>query len=289
MTTEALSATLDAEALQLWSGRTERVDDIVTPRLEASFRATFDRAPGAPAFGDIASLGIHWCLAPTIAATDALGDDGNPRRPGISPPAQRPRRTWSGGELHFLSPLRVGDTVTRVSEIENAALTNGRNGELCCASIRHTWSTTRGPAIRERQDLVYRRSDESADACSPTPERDVETEALWRRSYACDPILLFRYSALGFDGHRIHFDRPYVTAVEGYSGLVVHTPLQATSLISLAADAVGEAPRRVEYRGLAPLLADGPFTAKGARKGVGWRLWICDSAGRATMTAQAEW
>jgi 3-methylfumaryl-CoA hydratase len=282
-----MSPALDLAALRQWIGRSESVQDTITPRLEASFRATLDRMPGQPAAGDMATLGIHWCLAPPIAPMDALGDDGHPRRGGFLPPVPLPRRMWAGGELAFLDPLLVGDMVTHTSRIEDVAFKEGRTGTLCFVTVRHAWSTARGPALDERQDIVYRSLDGNRPVAAVAPL--AQPEALWQRCWTCDPILLFRYSALTFNGHRIHYDRPYVTEIEGYPDLVVHGPLQATALMALAAEAQGETPHRFSFRSIAPLFAMGPFTAKASREAGGLRLWVCDRTGRTTMTAQTSW
>lgn len=281
------SPALDLTALRQWIGRNETVQDTITPRLEASFRATLDRMPGQPAAGDLATAGIHWCLAPPIALMDALGDDGHPRRGGFLPPVPLPRRMWAGGKLTFLGPLEVGEVVTRTSRVEDVAIKEGRSGTLCFVTVHHAWSTERGPALDEWQDIVYRALDGNTPLAAAAPV--AQPEALWQRCWTCDPVLLFRYSALTFNGHRIHYDRRYVTEIEGYPDLIVHGPLQATVLMALAAEAQGETPRRFRFRSVAPLFATGPFTAKASREAGGLRLWVCDHAGYTTMTAQATW
>src|SRR6266850_1363931 len=145
---------LDLADLRRWIGRCEIVRDTITPRLEASFRATLDRAPRQPVAGEPATPGVHWCLAPQIVQMEALGDDGHPRASGFLPPVPLPRRMWAGGELTFLDSLQVGDLVTRNSRIEDVAVKEGRSGTLCFVTVRHAWSTARGTALDERQDIV---------------------------------------------------------------------------------------------------------------------------------------
>ena len=135
------AATLDLEGLRQWVGRSEAAQDDITPRLEASFRATLDRPPGQPAIGDSATLGVHWCLAPPIVPMEALGDDGHPRRGGFLPPVPLPRRMWAGGELAFEAPLQVGDVVTRTSRIDDVVIKEGRSGTMCFVTVRHNWTT----------------------------------------------------------------------------------------------------------------------------------------------------
>jgi 3-methylfumaryl-CoA hydratase len=244
-------------------------------------------SPGQPAIGDSATLGVHWCLAPPIVPMEALGDDGHPRRGGFLPPVPLPRRMWAGGELAFEAPLQVGDVVTRTSRID-VVIKEGRSGTMCFVTVRHNWTTARGPALEERQDIVYRsvnldRSASAVDTAAPQPA------ASCQRFWPCDPVLLFRYSALTFNGHRIHYNYPYVTEAEGYPGLIVHGPLQATLLMGLATEARGSTPRCFGFRGVAPLFAAGPFVGKAGPNGEGLRLWIEDAGGRTTMTADASW
>jgi 3-methylfumaryl-CoA hydratase len=261
---------------------------MVTRRLEASFRATLDRAPGQPAIGDPATLGLHWCLAPPIVQMAALGDDGHPRRGGFLPPVPLPRRMWAGGELAFDAPLQVGDAVTRTSQIKDVTIKEGRSGAMCFVTVRHSWATERGPALEERQDIVYRAANAARPAAAVRAEVSLP-QASRQRVWPCDPLLLFRYSALTFNGHRIHYDCPYVTEVEGYPGLVVHGPLQATLLLGLAAEAQGRTPRRFAFRGVAPLTATGPIIGKAGPNRGELGLWIEDGSGRTTMTADASW
>src|SRR5580698_7300507 len=135
------TAVLDLEELRQWIGRTESAQDTITPRLEASLRATLDRPPEQPMVGNLATLGVHWCLAPPIVQTEALGGDGHPLRGGFLPSVPLSRRMWAGGELAFEAPLQVGDTVTRTSQIEDVAIKEGRSGTMCFVTVRHSWAT----------------------------------------------------------------------------------------------------------------------------------------------------
>ncbi len=279
---------LDLDALRAWIGRRETATDIVTPRLEASLRAVFDREPGEPAAGEPATPTIHWCLTPTIVRMAELGEDGHPRRGGFLPPVPLPRRMWAGGEVTMIDPLRVGDMVTRDSQIEAIDAKTGRSGPLCFVTVRHLYATARGPAIEERQDIVYRAASPSG-AGVPAAPGPVPPKAERQREVACDPVLLFRYSALTFNGHRIHYDRDYALTREGYPGLVVHGPLQAAALIGFAADVHGAPPRTFTFRGINPLIAGVSFTVNAASDADGLRLWASDTGGRVTMQATAQW
>ena len=279
-------AILDLAHLRGWIGRREVASDTVTPRLEASLRAVFDRPVGTPAVGDLATPTVHWCLTPAIAAASELGVDGHPARGGFMPPVPLPRRMWAGGDLALRDPLRVGDVVTRQSEVEDVVVKQGRSGTLCFVTVRHVFSTERGLAVEERQDVVYR--DDPRAALASRVEAQQPAPA-WTRTAPCDPVTLFRYSALTFNGHRIHYDRDYATTREGYASLVVHGPLQAATLMGLAAEARGSLPNAFTFRGIAPLLADGPFTANAVAVEGGLRLWSADARGGTTMLATALW
>ena len=279
------------EALKDWIGRTEEASDIITARLETSLLALFDRPVIAVSEGDAAMPTAHWCLTPPIAPAREISDDGHPRRGGFLPPVPLPRRMWAGGEITFLEPLRVGDRVERRSRVDDIAVKNGRSGTLCFVTVRHVYSTRRGPAIDERQDIVYRDADQAG------PTRAVPTqagtpaaaEAQWSRPWRFDEVSLFRYSAVTFNGHRIHYDYPYVTGTEGYPGLVVHGPLQASLLVNLACEIRGTAPRTFGYRGLRPLFAPASVQIEGRESGEGLDLWIKDEAGFTTMEGLARW
>ena len=279
-----MSIAIDIDHLRGWVGRTEDAEDVVTPRLAQGLRATLFQTPDVEP-GQPAPLATHWCLAPTIAAMDELGEDGHPRRGGFMPPVPLPSRMWAGGRLRILDRLRVGDRVRLLSRIADVALKQGSSGMLCFVTVEHSWLTDRGPAIEERRDMVYR------DAVKSTPARAAEPEARAAAhsvSHMADPVLLFRYSALSFNGHRIHYDRDYATGVEGYKGLVVHGPLQASLMLEMAAGLRGgTAPAEFRYRGIRPLFDGAAFSVNA--DGSGEEFWVADGDGHATMTATARW
>ena len=281
-----MSQKLDIDHLRQWIGRTQEASDIVTEQLTKALRATLFLDIGSPKTGDAAPLTTHWCLAQPVAPMNELGPDGHPARGGFLPPVPLTRRMWAGGELQFLDTLRVGDDVTRSSRISDVTMKNGSTGILCFVSVEHTITTPRGVAIKERQDLVYRDvtpgSDQKTQAAPPPPK------AAHRETHIADPVLLFRYSALTFNGHRIHYDRDYVTKVEGYPGLVFHGPLQAALLVEFSARLHGgNAPSVFSYRGVQPLFDNGGFSVN-ASDGAS-ELWTANSAGTPTMKATAKW
>jgi 3-methylfumaryl-CoA hydratase len=272
-----------------WIGRRSEAEDVVTERLDASFRAIFGSCLAALPAG-LAPLGLHWCLAPSIAAMAELGLDGHPAESLELPPVPAPRRMWAGGWIEILDPLRVGDRVRRLSTIADISRKEGRSGELWFVGIERDYHTQRGPALRERHDIVYR---PAARPLSSAAERLVREDAQTPRPsgrsrvLTTSPTLLFRYSAISFNGHRIHYDQPYAVEVEGYEGLVVHAPVQATLLLNLAAEDVG-IPRRFVYRGVSPAIAGQDLVAhRGAGRDSG-HSWIQDRTGRVSMTASAS-
>jgi 3-methylfumaryl-CoA hydratase len=189
---------MDIDHLRQWIGRGEEAADMVTHRLAVSLNATLNRAP------DAMPLGLHWCLAPTLAATKDLAADGLPARGGFLPPVPLPLRMWAGGRLEFHDAFKVRDEVTRRSAVGDITVKEGRSGRLCFVAVTHDYLTVRGPAISERQDIVYRAATGSGAAPSaavPRPE--------WTTHVMADAVLLFRYSALTFNAHRIHFDADY--------------------------------------------------------------------------------
>jgi 3-methylfumaryl-CoA hydratase len=273
-----------------WIGRTSESEDVITDRLAGSFRAIFEPflAPLAPSE---APIGIHWCLSPAIEPMAALGPDGHPAKNLHLPPVPLPRRMWAGGSVECIGALRVGDRVRRKSTIADITRKVGRSGELWFVAVDHEYSTERGAAIRERHDIVYRAAPSPSDANTSASVQTSSvregrsTRSVW--TVETTPTLLFRYSAITFNGHRIHYDLPYATEIEGYRGLVVHGPLQATLLLNLAARA-GAPPHRFTYRGIAPAIA-GALLLAYAGEGDG-TFWTASQDGTVHMEAKtADW
>jgi 3-methylfumaryl-CoA hydratase len=279
-----LAGPVDIGELQGWIGRTETAQDEITPRLARELRATLD-LDTLEAEGPL-PLAVHWCLAPPAAKASLIGPDGHPLRGGFLPPVPLPRRMWAGGEVKFRDPLQVGDKVERRSRIVDVAVKQGRSGVLCFVSVSHEYFTVRGLAVEDRQDIVYRDFNTVTTSTAnpgtlPPPE--------WRRAMQANPVLLLRYSALTFNGHRIHYDRPYATNVEGYPGLIVHGPLQATLLIEFAASIKDQPPKQFRYRAVQPLFDFTQFEMCARPTSGGLHLWIQTVEGAQTMDAQASW
>ncbi len=274
----------EAQPLSAWIGRRAVREDIVTARLADAYRATLAPNLFTPENRDETPPGLHWCLAvPTPAETD-LGPDGSEARGSFLPPAPLPRRMWAGGEVETIAPIRIGAAIRRTTTIADIQERQGRSGRLCFVTIRHAIESDGVIAVRERHDLVFREAGRGAAvAASARPKADL----VWQVDPS--PILLFRFSALTFNGHRIHYDHPYATQTEGYGGLVVHGPLQADLLLNQAAVLLGAAPRRFSYRCIAPLTAGRPFEVLSLRAaGDAAAGAIADAGGVVTIESRAE-
>jgi 3-methylfumaryl-CoA hydratase len=279
---------LDIEHLRQWIGRSQEASDIVTAQLVKGLRATLFQEIGEPKRGDAAPFTVHWCLAQPVFPMSELGPDGHPARGGFLPPVPLPRRMWAGGELEFLDSLRVDDEAKRTSRIADVTVKTGSTGTLCFVAVEHIITTPRGTAIRERQDIVYRdvAGAPAASAKAPPPP----PVAKHRETHVSDAVLLFRYSALTFNGHRIHYDRDYVTKVEGYPGLIFHGPMQAAFIVELAAKLRGgQPPKKLAYRGVQPLFEGSEFSINANDKDGGMELWVANAEGQPTMKATATW
>jgi 3-methylfumaryl-CoA hydratase len=281
---------LDAEFLRSWIGRTTSASDVITLRLAQELSATMDRDGPPPREGDVCPLAIHWCLAPPMVPQSRLGPDGHPARGDFLPPVPLPRRMWAAGRLEFYDALRVGDRVERHSKIADLNVKEGRSGRLCFVAVDHEISTPSGLALKERHDIVYRDAPSDNPSQHTAPARGESPRAAqWSEARIADAVVLFRYSALTFNGHRIHYDRQYVTEVEGYPGLIVHGPLQATLLVEFATSVRRVGPRVFSFRALNPLFDGQDFTLNAAEGEGGLDLWIAGPDGRTTMAGKAQW
>jgi 3-methylfumaryl-CoA hydratase len=280
--------TLDLAELQRWIGREVTAHDVVTRELVRRFNATFDVGGSEPLDGDIAPRLIHFCLAQPAAPGSELGGDGHPGRGDFLPPVPLPRRMWAAGDLAFRAEIRVGETVTRRSRVADIQVKQGRAGELCFVIVDHVVEASGRVAIEERQTLVYR----GFGGGGAPPKRPVARAAAGvPATVQPTASLLFRYSALTFNGHRIHYDRPYAVDVEGYAGLVVHGPLQATLLMRLASGLRdGIPPSRFEFRSVSPLFDTDPIQLFAETEAGGaLRLWTARRGGPQAMVAEAHW
>ena len=279
-------APLDIDHLRQWIGRTETAVDTVSVRLVAGYLAVLDDANPERAEGALAPLAVHWCLAPATRPMSQLGLDGHPERGGLLPPVPLPHRMWAGGQIDLRGRFNVGDVVTRKSTVRDVVLKSGRSGALCFVTVDHAFTGPQGLVLTERHDIVYR-APRSPDALAPVIPQ--APKARWSYSVLADPVLLFRYSAITFNGHRIHYDRDHAIKAEGYAGLVVHGPLQATMMLEFAARLRDTPPRSFDYRGISPLIDGAAFTVNAAETSDGLHLWTAACDGRLCMEAQAVW
>lgn len=277
---------------QQWLGRSESRSDRVDPGMVTRWLATLDRA--APA-GGLVPQALHWCLCLPDAPTAALGEDGHPRRDdspdSFLPPLPLPRRMWASSKVEFVAPLRVGEAVTRSSRVASITEKNGGSGRLVFVDVEHETHGEAGLAVREVQSLVYREPAAPGTPSAPPPLGEGRFDpAGWDAHRVVAPAepLLFRFSALTFNSHRIHYDLPYATREEGYRDLVVHGPLTATLLADLAQRHFGDnALKRFAFRGVSPAICGEELhlVLKGAGDSVELGAFAAD--GRQVMSASA--
>ncbi len=305
--------------LQSWQGRSETLQDSITAAPVAALSATLDRQDPAPGEGTALPPLWHWLYFLPHARQSELCPDGHPRRGGFLPPVPLPRRMWAGGRLRWQAgnALQVGQKVERRSTIRSVSHKSGRSGELLFVLVEHAYSNGQGLALTEEHDIVYRAAEraptlgtgvsslppEGALAArggpsplkpgdpAPVPQKPpLDGQQAWSRTIVPDDVLLFRYSALTFNGHRIHYDRRYVTEVEGYPGLIVHGPLIATLLLDLLRRELPQA--RVlsfDFKAVRPTFDLHAFSVHGrpCADGKTVELWAQDHEGWLTMTGTA--
>lgn len=269
---------MTTSAPETWIGRSETVHDCISHNLVKRIAATLGEpapAPGTP----LPEL-WHWAFFQDAVEHSGLGGDGHPARGGFLPPADNRNRMWAGGRLEFLHPLRVDAQVSRRSTILNVQEKHGRTGALLFVTVQHEYVQDGQRALIEEQDIVYREpSPPKLGGTEPMPQGD------WHLHVQPSPTLLFRYSAVTFNGHRIHYDWPYVTETEGYPGLVVHGPLIATLNVQAFVRANPQLTvRRFSFRGVRPLICPDEFDVGGRLIGEGKaQVWAGNQAGQAQV------
>lgn len=275
----------DAAALPT---RTETATDMVTPACVAALGATLDLETALHT-GDALPYLWHWIFFRSVTPQSQLGSDGHRKKGGFLPDLGLPRRMWAGGRLRFLSPLAIGDSIVRESRIVGVSQKEGRSGKLAFVTVGHQIRTLAGLlAIEEEQDIVYRQP-ATPGAASPSPTA-APSQALWHTEIIPDEVLLFRYSALTFNGHRIHYDKSYATGTECYPNLVVHGPLIATLLMDLLRR---EQPQvtvlEFSFKAIRPSFVGNSLNLCGqpSPDGKTIDLWSRDHEGWLTMSAQA--
>jgi 3-methylfumaryl-CoA hydratase len=267
---------VDIKALQRWVGGIQVREDAIAAAPVAALSATLDHEHSLARHGDTLPACWHWLFFQDTVAASGLDVDGHAKRGDFLPPVPLPRRMWAGGRLRFASPLRVGDEVRRRSTVTSISHKRGRSGDLAFVTLRHEVFRGDTLAIEEEQDLVYRGQ---AAAMATPAAKTPPPVAQWSRELRPDAMLLFRYSALTFNSHRIHYDREYATREEGYASLVVQGPLTVTLLLDLLQrEMPGAGITEVEFRALGPLLEGFPMRLQGRRDGNETRLWALDAS-----------
>ncbi|MDP3137528.1 MAG: MaoC family dehydratase N-terminal domain-containing protein [Burkholderiaceae bacterium] len=277
-------STSDIEHQRQWIGKTRSDQDILSVRHARLMAATLGLGTDNLREGDPLPPLWHWLYFLEGAPASELGSDGHPARGGFLPPVPQSNRMWAGGQLSFHAPLRLGQAVERVSRISNVEHKSGKSGPLIFVTVEHKVSADGRVAITELQDIVYKQPGPPARAgtpqAQPAPERS--------RSVTPDSTCLFRYSALTFNGHRIHYDADYCRQVEGYDNLVIHGPLIATLLAGFAAEGLGTAGlSRFSYRAVQPSLLGVTLTLNTLRTPQGMSVWAGLPGGGVAMQAQA--
>ena len=276
--------------LQNWVGRTETLADDISSAPVRGLAATLDLAESPSMTGAALPPLWHWLYFLPQPRQSEIGPDGHARRGGFLPPVPLPRRMWAGGRLQWAprNSLRMGDPVKRISRIESVTHKSGRTGDLLFVLVRHEVHNTSGLALSEEHDIVYRANPLPGDPVPPP--QAAPGGAAWSETVTPDDVLLFRYSALTFNGHRIHYDRRYVTEVEGYPGLIVHGPLIATLLMELLRKRMpGVQVKSFSFRAVRPVFDIAPFQVHGlpSPDGSAVQLWTEDHEGWLTMQATA--
>jgi len=273
----------DVDPLQAWIGREESASQRLDPASVARFNALFDRT-GDLSEGALAPPMIHYSLCLPITPQSELGADGHPMRGNFLPPVSLPKRMWASSQLDWYGTFSIGQLIHRTSTIAEITQKNGRAGQLVFVTVEHNYTGDSVPLLREKQNLVY-----LGTTTARTSEQSPAVPGDHVRQVQPSPPLLFRYSALTGNAHRIHYDERYAREVEGYPGLVVHGPLQATLLALFALDLKGKPPTRMSVRALTPIFDGKALTLNARADGDDMTLWTASTGGPAGMEVRAEW
>lgn len=279
---------IDIDHLRQWVGRSEVREQHLEPFQARALARLLDRE-NVPSDGDPLPLPWHWLYFLDTPSREGTGADGHPRRGGFLPPVPLPRRMWAAGDLTLHEPLRLGRAARRTSTVRSVEHKQGRAGSLVFVTVAHELEQDGKPRISELQHLVYR---EAPTAPVPLPPAEpASTASDWSRTVHPDPVMLFRFSALTYNGHRIHYDRDYATREEFYPALVVHGPLLATLLLDLAAreGQPPAMPAHFSFRAQRPAFDTDPLKLYGRREPDGVALWTADASGMVGMTASARY
>ena len=278
----------DLEKLKQWIGQKESDVDYITVPAVHRLAATLDRDDPMPKLGDPLPIGWHQILFPRVVRHSQIGADGHPERGDFLPPVPLPRRMFAGKRTTFHADLQVGDAVRRDSVIQDVTLKQGRTGTMVFVTIKTDIASPRGLALSEEQDVVYREA--PAPGAPPQPPQPAPGKTVWSRTVTPDPVMLFRYSALTFNGHRIHYDKPYVTQVEGYPDLVMNGGLTTLLVFELARTHASTPIRHITSRNVRALFVNQPITLGGEPSADNRtaKLWALNPDGALALTAEAE-
>ncbi|MEL6783616.1 MAG: MaoC family dehydratase N-terminal domain-containing protein [Pseudomonadota bacterium] len=275
-------ANLDRHHLGQWVGKSESAKDTLHAAQARLMQATLDQTPNLQTGAALPPL-WHWAYFLTGLPMGALGRDGHAAKGEFLPPVPLPRRMWAGGRLTFHDAPKLGDTLTKTSTIKTVTVKEGRSGTLCFVTVEHVLTDQNdAPRVTEEQDLVFR-EDPAPDAPAPKPTAPPEGSVA-SRTITPSTVQLFRYSALTFNGHRIHYDRDYCRHVEGYPGIIVHGPLIATLLAGFAQEQAGKALKAFNFRAVSPLFDTAAFAIHTDGQGL---VWAQTPEGNLAMKAEA--
>lgn len=252
-----MSTKVDIDHLRKWIGKIDNVTDYVTPIVEQRYRATLNMDIGNPKDGEPVTSGLHWMLGWNLVKNDELGVDSHPALGEFLPPVPLPRRMWAGSEIKVLKPIRVGDKVVKQSTVADIQVKEGRTGLLCFVTAEYNFLVNDEVTINEKHNIVYR--DISKSGGGSGYSKEIHERADLSEKIFMHPTILFRYSAIGFVGHRIHYDHPYTVNEENYPGLIVHGPLQATYLLRAAEKLMGKQVKSFTHKVMAPVFANSEY------------------------------
>ena len=271
-----------------WTALIRECNDQVTSRLVEQYKVTLN----GQLFTDVPTpLGIHWCLGPEQEPSGNLGLDGHVKLGGLLPPIPYPRRMWAGGELQISNVFCLNDIATKTSIVTNIQHKTGFSGQLYFLTITHEFFVQDSKVLTEKQQLVFK-EDSKLIKAKPNSKNEAEKLPITagkKTNISTDPVLLFRYSALTFNGHRIHYDVNHARMIEGQQGIVVHGPLQASWLLNMAASHLGVVPSRFVYKNLSPLFAGEVaylYIVEETDSG-GLGVYCCNESGKITMKGEA--
>ncbi len=278
---------LDASYLKQWVGKQESIEETIAAEPLHRMRATLDMEPVIVRPGDPVPALWHWAYFLTPVRASELGYDGHPALGGFMPPVPLPRRMWAGGEFTFGQPVRVGDRAKKLSTVRDVKIKQGRTGLLCFVEVEHSVSVDDEPRFSEIHNIVYRDKKQSGEGEVLSPQAPGNAE--WSRTVVPNSTQLFRYSALTFNGHRIHYDLDFCRQTEGYPGLVFHGPLTATLLLQLAEEySPGRSVTTYDFRAYSPLFDNAAFSLNGRLEGDVAEMWASNADGQLAMKSKVR-